>query len=225
MKPLGLALLIAALILSATACAPSAAPTVAPLTIPTLPSLPTLPPASPLPTTAPQAPLVPTLAATLVPPTPRPQETPPIPLPTGIQIPEMTLMPVTPGTPTPRPTNTPLPVTPYKVGDTIQAGNLAITLNKATWQYTALTAEFTVENKGSYEVSMSPAFFSAKEVYGNTGGSNPVCASKLDGMVPVGGKLTGNLCWIFVTSVTSGRIFVSNDLTKQQGPELAFTVD
>jgi hypothetical protein len=137
----------------------------------------------------------------------------------------MTVVPIAVGTPTPRVTNTPLPVTPYKVGDTIQAGNLAITLNKATWQYTALTAEFTIENKGSYEVRVSPAFFSAKDVYGNPGGMNLVCASKLDGMVPVGGKLTGNLCWIFVSSVTGMRIFISNDLTRQQGPELAFTVD
>jgi len=221
MKSLGLTLLIAALVLSAAACAPSAAPTVAPLPIPTLPPLPTLPPSSPLPATTPQAPLVPTLAS----PTPRSTETPLLPVPTGIQLPEMTVVPVTPGTPTPRPTNTPLPVTPYKVGDTIQAGNLAITLNKATWQYTALTAEFTVENKGTYEIRVSPAFFSARDVYGNPGGMNPVCAAKLDGMVPVGGKLTGNLCWIFVSSVTSMRIFISNDLTRQQGPELAFTVD
>lgn len=226
MKPLGLAVLIAALILSATACAPGKPPTAAPLpSIPTLPPLPTLPPASPLPTTAPRATLAPTLAATLAPPTPRPTEAPPLPVPTGVQIPEMTLVPVTPGTPTPRPTNTPLPVTPYKVGDTIQAGNLAITLNKATWQYTALTAEFTVENKGAYEVRVSPTFFSAREIYGNPGGTNPVCASKLDGMVPAGGKLTGNLCWIFVSSAKGLRIFISNDLTRQQGPELAFTVD
>jgi len=222
MKSLGLTLLIAALILSATACTAGKAPTVAPLPpIPTLPPLPTLPPSSPPPATTPQAPLVPTLA----PPTPRPQETPQLPVPTGIPVPEMTLIPITPGTPTPRPTNTPLPVTPYKVGDTIQAGNLTITLNKATWQYTALTAEFTVENKGSYEVRVSPSFFSAKEVYGNPGGMNPVCAAKLDGMVPVGGKLTGNLCWIFVSSAKGVRLFVSNDLTRQQGPELAFTVD
>lgn len=222
MKSLGLALLIVTLILSATACAPGKAPTAAPLPpIPTLPLLPTLPPASPLPAIPPQAPLVPTLA----PPTPRPQETPLLPVPTGIVLPDMTVMPIAVGTPTPRVTNTPLPVTPYKVGDTIQAGNLAITLNKATWQYTALTAEFTVENKGTYEVRVSPGFFSAKDVYGNPGGINPVCTAKLEGMVPVGGKFTGNLCWIFVSSVKGIRIFVSNDLTRQQGPEPAFTVD
>jgi hypothetical protein len=226
MKSLGLTLFIVALILSAAACATSAVPTAAPLpAIPTLPLLPTLPPASPPPTTSPQASLVPTLAPTLAPPTPQPQETPPLPVPTGIELPEITVVPIALGTPTPPPTNTPLPVTPYKVGDTIQAGNLAITLNKATWQYTALTAEFTVENKGTYEVRVSPTFFSAKDVYGNTGGINPVCTAKLDGNVPVGGKLTGNLCWIFVSSVKGLRIFISNDLTRQQGPELAFTVD
>jgi hypothetical protein len=137
----------------------------------------------------------------------------------------MTVVPIAPGTPTPIVTNTPLPATPYKVGDTIQAGNLAITLNKATWQYTALTAEFTIENKGSYEVRVSPTYFSARDVQGNIGGTNLVCPSKLDGNVPAGGKLTGNVCWIFVSSVKGMRIFISNDLTRQQGPELAFTVD
>jgi hypothetical protein len=98
--------------------------------------------------------------------------------------------------------------TTYKVGDVIQLTDHKITLNSVTAASGILNANFTVENTGSKDLTVSSLMeFSAK---GDDGTKLELtifdCKTPLDGTVIAGDISRGNICWKGLT--TSGaRIY------------------
>jgi Domain of unknown function (DUF4352) len=95
----------------------------------------------------------------------------------------------------------------HKVGDVIQVGDNTIVLNNAKLQGGKLSANFTIENKGTKDLAVSSLVnFSAKDSEGtklereifHCGTAGAV----LDGKVLPGDKLKGNICWKGATTDT-----------------------
>jgi hypothetical protein len=101
-------------------------------------------------------------------------------------------------------TNTPPPeaqepVTPdrYGVGDVIQVENHTISLNSVEWVGNMLKVNFTIENKGSDEITISSfLLFSARNFEGEKLDQEIFdCSPGLDGSVLAGDRLRGNICY------------------------------
>ena len=106
------------------------------------------------------------------------------------------------------PTNTP-GVTSYAVGDVIEVKGQTIVLNEYSIDGTGrLKANFTVENKGSEDFTMSGMMqFTAKNDDGEKLELDIFdCDPDLGGTVLPGDKLKGNLCWDGMTT-DKGRIY------------------
>jgi hypothetical protein len=122
------------------------------------------------------------------------------PTPTGQSVPTST------GQATPTPTST-LPGSSYvqtsNVGDLVLAGTHTITLNSFQVIGDVLQANFTIMNMSSENLTVNPyASFEARDSNGillDQDTSN--CPSAiLYGSVLQGGQVTGNICWIGVTT-------------------------
>ena len=85
----------------------------------------------------------------------------------------------------------------YATGDVIEVKDHTITLNSAEYDGKNLAANFTVENKGSEEITVSAMLsFEAKNGEGVILDRNIFdCDTSMNGSVMVGEKLKGDLCW------------------------------
>jgi len=107
----------------------------------------------------------------------------------------------------------------YSMGDIIQAGTSTITLNSASIQGNTLHANFTIENKGSSEITISSLLlFSARNSDGTALEIDIFnCESgSLDVTVLAGDKLKGNICWTGVVS-NSVKIYYDSSLFTSGG--------
>ena len=98
----------------------------------------------------------------------------------------------------PAPTSAPASVQIYKIGDIVQVGNVTVVLNSANLQGGKLSANFTIENKGSKDLAVSSLLsFSAKDSEGTKLDQDIIdCGTgSLDGKVLPGDKLKGNICY------------------------------
>lgn len=89
----------------------------------------------------------------------------------------------------------------YKVGDVIAVKDHKITLNSATYAGEILKANFTIENNGAEDMSVSSLLeFSAKSDDGTKLDASMFdCGSSLDGKVLPNDKLKGDICWKLTT--------------------------
>jgi hypothetical protein len=103
-------------------------------------------------------------------------------------------------------TSAPAQVQTYNVGDVVAVQDHTITLNSATIQGGKLTANFTIENKGTADLDVSSMLsFSAKDNDGTKLEADYTCAD-LNGKILAGDKLKGNICWT-VTTATPFKIY------------------
>lgn len=123
---------------------------------------------------------------------------------TGLKIDETTTNP---------PTSAPPQVEVYKIGDVIQVGDQTIVLNSAEFQGNKLVANFTIQNKGSNDLTVSSMLsFTAKDSVGTKLEQNIFdCGSGLDGKILPGDKLKGNICWNGATT-NSVKIYYEAEL-------------
>ena len=100
------------------------------------------------------------------------------------------------------PTSTPPKTEVYKRGDVIQVGEHTIVLNNAEFQGNELKANFTIENQGADDLSVSSLLsFEAKDIEGVKLEQEIFdCGSSLDGKVLPGDKLKGDICWSGATT-------------------------
>jgi hypothetical protein len=113
---------------------------------------------------------------------------------TGVQV----------GVTTTNPTSAPPQVVTHKIGDIIQVGDSTIVMNSAGIQSNKLSANFTIENKGTSDMNVSSMLsFSAKDSEGTKLTQNIFdCGTGLDGKVLPGDKLKGDICWDGATTDT-----------------------
>jgi hypothetical protein len=87
----------------------------------------------------------------------------------------------------------------HGTGETVQVGNVAIVMDSASLLSHRVRVEFTIENRGSEALVVDPETSFA--VMGDSGGTevllgiDPTCTNELNGTVPAGGSLSGQLCW------------------------------
>ncbi len=97
----------------------------------------------------------------------------------------------------------------FGVGDVVKVKEHTIVLNKVTWQGNILQANFTVENQGNTEVTVS----SLASFYARTRDGSDLqqeifdCGSSLDGKVLPGDKLKGDICWSGANAQDGIRIY------------------
>jgi hypothetical protein len=113
-----------------------------------------------------------------------------------------------------QPTSGSSQVQTHNIGDVIQAGTINVTMNSASISGGVLTANFTVENKGTESITVSSLMsFEAKaddgtklevDIFDCTSGS-------LDGTVLANDKLKGNICWKGVTT-SAAKIYFTPEL-------------
>ena len=105
----------------------------------------------------------------------------------------------------------------YKVGDVIQINDQTITLNTANITGDTLQANFTIENKGTSDITVSSMIsFEAKGSDGTKLDQDYFnCPSgSLDGDILPGDKLKGTICWKGV-STDSVKIYYQADFLSQ----------
>ena len=95
----------------------------------------------------------------------------------------------------------------HGVGEAVQVNDVIITLDSASLVSYKVKVEFTVENKGSADLTLDPE--TSFVIEGDNTGTkvdltlDPVgCSNSLSGTVPAGGSLTGELCWRSDPSLT-----------------------
>lgn len=88
----------------------------------------------------------------------------------------------------------------HGIGEAVQVDDVIITMNSASLVSYKVKAEFTVENKGTADLTLDPE--TSFVIEGDNTGTkveltlDPVgCSNSLSGTVPAGGSLTGDLCW------------------------------
>lgn len=101
------------------------------------------------------------------------------------------------GNSTSAPTNPPAQAQTYGVGEIIQVQNHTIVLNSYEFAGNVLKANFTIENQGSEEISISSLLsFSARDSQGTRLDTEIFdCGSSLNGSVLAGDVLRGDICW------------------------------
>lgn len=111
------------------------------------------------------------------------------------------------------PTSAPPTLQTYGVGDVIQVGDHTIVLNSAGISGDTLKANFTIENKGAEDITVSSMLsFEAKDSEGTKLDQEIFdCGSALDGSVLAGDKLKGDICWSGATT-PSCRIYYKAEL-------------
>jgi len=102
----------------------------------------------------------------------------------------------------------------FAVGDVVQVKGHTIVLNAVTWKGDVLQANFTIENQGNAEVTISSmASFYARRRDGSSLEQNIFdCGSSLDGKVLPGDKLKGDICWSGANADDGIRIYYKADM-------------
>lgn len=97
----------------------------------------------------------------------------------------------------------------HEVGDVVQVNNHTIVLNEATFEGDVLKANFTVENQGDSDITVSSMMsFSARTRDGSQLEQDIFnCGSSLDGDVLPGDKLKGDVCWSGASPDAGIRIY------------------
>lgn len=105
----------------------------------------------------------------------------------------------------------------FAVGDVVQVAGHTIVLNEITWKGDVLQANFTVENQGNAEVTVSSmASFYARRRDGSSLEQNIFdCGSSLDGKVLPGDKLRGDICWSGARAGDGIRVYYKADVFGQ----------
>jgi hypothetical protein len=105
----------------------------------------------------------------------------------------------------------------HEVGDVVQVNNHTIVLNEATFEGDILKANFTVENQGDSDITVSSMMsFSARKRDGSQLEQDLFnCGSSLDGDVLPGDKLKGDICWSGASSDAGIRIYYVAELLDQ----------
>jgi hypothetical protein len=106
----------------------------------------------------------------------------------------------------------------FGVGDVIQAGNLTVVLNSVEFQGNILVANFTIENKGSEETTISTLIqFSAKDADGSDLEEEifECGSSSIGGSILPGDKSRGNVCYKNVRT-DNARIYFEPDFLSSQ---------
>ncbi len=100
----------------------------------------------------------------------------------------------------------------YKIGDVVKVGKHTIVLNSAKVSQNTLIANFTVENQGSKEFTVSSLLsFEAKDAEGTKLDLDIVhCSNMIDGAVDGFDKRKGNICWDAAT--VPARIYYRADM-------------
>jgi hypothetical protein len=121
--------------------------------------------------------------------------------------------------PTSQPAAAPAPAKPqgqsYNAGDVVKIDDHTIVLNSAKIDAGTLVANFTVNNQGSKDVTVSSMMsFEAKDSEGSKLDQAIVdCPSgHLDGTVLPGDKLKGNICWAVPAGAKGIRIYYTANL-------------
>ena len=111
------------------------------------------------------------------------------------------------------PTSTPVTLQTYGVGDVIQVQEHTIVMNSAEISGGQLKANFTIENNGAEEITVSSLLsFEAKDDEGTKLDQEIFdCGSSLDGSVLAGDKLKGDICWSGATT-SSCKIYYEAEL-------------
>lgn len=102
----------------------------------------------------------------------------------------------------------------YGVGDVVQVKDHTIVLNEVTLRGKQLKANFTIENKGDDDLTVSSMLsFSAKDAEGTKLEQEifDCSSSSLDGKLLAGDKLKGDICWKGL-STESARIYYEASL-------------
>lgn len=120
----------------------------------------------------------------------------------------------------PGPTATPLggggtvetkatPSGPLTVGDVGQAGNISVKLNSVKQDADQVLINVTVQNRGTIEANINPAFYfqvqnqdGSPASFMNFGTPDP----RLPSSVPVGGQVTGNMSFQGVTGLKGAKL-------------------
>lgn len=99
--------------------------------------------------------------------------------------------------PTPLPSATPTSeLPPHKIGEAVEAENQVVTLNSVGFEGTILKANFSLENKGANEITVSVLLaFSAQDSQGKKLGVAYCGGSALDNRVKPGEIKSLDLCW------------------------------
>jgi len=110
-----------------------------------------------------------------------------------------------------------LKVDTFKVGDVVQVNEHTVVLNEATFEGEVLKANFTIENQGDSDVSVSSMMsFSARKRDGSQLEQEIFnCGSSLDGDVLPGDKLRGDVCWSGASPDDEIKIYYEADLFGQ----------
>jgi hypothetical protein len=102
----------------------------------------------------------------------------------------------------------------FGVGETVEVGDHIVTMNSLDVTGNKITANFTIENKGSTDLNISSILsFEARDANGS-GLEQDIfdCGtSSMDGSILPGDKLTGSICWDGLTTDT-GRIYYRAEL-------------
>lgn len=110
-----------------------------------------------------------------------------------------------------------LKVDVFKTGDVIQVNNHSIVLNEITFEGDVLMANFTIENQGDSDISVS----SMLSFYARTRDGSELeqdifaCGSSLNGDVLPSDKLKGDICWSGANVADGIKIYYEADLFGQ----------
>lgn len=102
----------------------------------------------------------------------------------------------------------------FGVGETIEVGDHTIVLNSVEIVDNRITANFTIENSGAAELTISSILsFEARDDTGSQLEQDifDCGTSSMDGSVLSGDKLTGNICWDGLATDT-GKIYYRAEL-------------
>lgn len=119
----------------------------------------------------------------------------------------------------PGPTATPLgggtvetqatPTGPLTVGDIGQTGNISVKLNSVKQDADQILINVTVQNRGTVEANINPAFYfqvqnpdGSPASFMNFGTPDP----RIPSSVPVGGQVTGNISFQGVTELKGAKL-------------------
>jgi len=105
----------------------------------------------------------------------------------------------------------------FKVGDVVQVNKHTIVLNSATIEGNVLKANFTIENQGDSDITVSSMLSFSARVRDGSGLERDIvnCGSSLDGDVLPSDKLKGDICWSGASAGAGIRIYYRADLVGQ----------
>jgi hypothetical protein len=110
-----------------------------------------------------------------------------------------------------------LKVDVFKVGDVIEVNDHTIVLNDVNFEGDVMKANFTVENQGDSDMSVSSMVSFSARVRDGSQLEQEIfdCGSSLDGDVLAGDKLKGDICWSGANRDAGIKIYYEVELFEQ----------